>query len=440
MSSMLAPQLKALGFVRNPFPQTPDADCYFRTPIIEKQFAEVRHCLVTGKGFVLMTGEVGTGKSTFLRSLIDQLLEANCKLAYVFNSFLHGRDLLLAINRDFGLAPGLDMADDLERLNQFLIEANRRGQTCVVLIDDAQNFDMATLELVRLLSNLETRQRKLLQIVLAGQPELAQLLAQPAIRQLASRIVQHVQLTPLSVQDCERYIAFRLAGCLGDAEPVTLTAAAQRALYRHACGNPRKMHLILDRSLYGVVTQGQRSIDAPLIETAAGEAGLAPSGPGRQDRMTQTRAIRLAAHACAASLFVGCGVALTAWAVVDNQSARAASSGSASTAIAPLSAEPSRVDGSLPHPPYAPFALQAGAPRDAVLWLQMRLAATGFYQEALDGLPGPHTREALRRFRASHGHAAVPLLDGATLLLLDQVDAAVAMTVTTATETKAKKQ
>ncbi|HEV2612297.1 MAG TPA: AAA family ATPase [Noviherbaspirillum sp.] len=490
MSAGLAPQLRALGFVRNPFPQTPDADCYFRTPDIERQFAEVEHCLVTGKGFVLLTGEIGTGKSTFLRSLIDKLLDADCRLAYVFNTFLKGRDLLLAINRDFGLEPGVDMADDLDRLNRFLIEANGRGQACVVLIDDAQNFDIATLELVRLLSNLETRQHKLLQIVLSGQPELAQLLAQPSIRQLASRIVQHVQLAPLSQQDCTRYIEFRITHCLGDASaPITIDDAACRALYRHANGNPRRMHLILDRCLYGVMTRTERSIDAALIDTAAAEAGMFPHPSAPPVPVMQSRTVRPSMRTLIATAVAGCSVALTAWAVVqakpsglnapampatvaiagDNEKSALRGCLDALDASAWVPVLEAGIDGgmqpatrdALPHalaahglaiaaapsgnrlatphcawrdqagawvlwrPKHTPYALQDGAP-DATRMLQARLAAAGFYRDELDGMPGPRSRDALSRYRAHHGLPATPLLDGATLLLLEQETASAA--------------
>jgi len=107
---VLPVHLSTLGFVRNPFPQTPDADCHFRTEGIKRQFTEALHCVEAGKGFVLLTGEVGTGKSTFLRCLMDELIAKERDVAFVFNTFLQGRELLLAINRDFGLAPGADLA------------------------------------------------------------------------------------------------------------------------------------------------------------------------------------------------------------------------------------------------------------------------------------------------------------------------------------------
>lgn len=271
----LPQHLRTLGFERNPFPQTPDADCYFRTEAIEQQFAEALHCLKAGKGFVLLTGEVGTGKSTFLRRLMDDLAATDCALSFVFNTFLQGRDLLLAINRDFGLSSGLDLADDIDRLNHYLIEQNTLGKCCVVVIDDAQNLDAASLELLRLLSNLETRQNKLLQIMLSGQPELLLLLHQNESRQLASRIVQHIELAALSPDECERYINFRMMRAGSDGR-IRLAKAAQKALHRHARGNPRRLHMIMDRCLYGVRPAEQHEIDKQLVDTAARESGIAP--------------------------------------------------------------------------------------------------------------------------------------------------------------------
>ncbi|WP_114972740.1 AAA family ATPase [Rhodoferax ferrireducens] len=324
----LPQHLRALGFERNPFPQTPDADCYFRTEAIEQQFAETLHCLKAGKGFVLLTGEVGTGKSTFLRCLMDDLAATDCAVSFVFNTFLQGRDLLLAINRDFGLAGGADMAEDIDRLNHYLIEQNTQGRCCVVVIDDAQNLDAASLELLRLLSNLETRQNKLVQIVLSGQPELLLLLRKNESRQLASRIVQHIELAPLSPSECARYISFRIARAGTDGR-LRLNAAAQGALHRHARGNPRRLHLIMDRCLYGVAPTERREIDKALIELAARESGIART-PGR-------RSFKWPLIGGGVALAVG----LAAWTGVDRLSAALmAQAKPAPAAVAPVAMLP----------------------------------------------------------------------------------------------------
>src|SRR5690606_10455304 len=164
--------LQRLGLERSPFPTTPDAENYFSTGPIEGELAEAVHCVLARKGFVLLTGDVGTGKSTFLRRLLDEVEDRGAIVSLLFNTFLQGPDLLAAICRDFGVKAGTDAAANLDALNRFLLRCWHDGRTCVLVIDDAQNLDVASLELLRLLSNLESGQEKLLQIVLAGQTEL----------------------------------------------------------------------------------------------------------------------------------------------------------------------------------------------------------------------------------------------------------------------------
>lgn len=265
--------LQALGFHRNPFPQTPDADCYFRTEEIAQHSLEAFHCLRAGKGFVLMTGEVGTGKSTFLRSLMDELHHADCAVSFVFNTFLQGRDLLLALNRDFGIAPGADFAQDIDLLNHYLIEQYALGRCCVLVIDDAQNLNSESLELLRLLSNLETRQNKLLQIVLSGQPELLDLLEKKEIRQLTSRIVQHIQRWPFTREECERYVNFRISKAGNDGR-IVLSRLANWALHWYSKGNPRRIHAIMDRCLYGISPGLKQTIGLRLLSSGVREVGV----------------------------------------------------------------------------------------------------------------------------------------------------------------------
>lgn len=271
---LLPNHLRALGFNRNPFPQTPDADCYFRTEQIAQSSLEAFHCLKAGKGFVLLTGEVGTGKSTFLRCLMDELHAADCAVSFVFNTFLQGRHLLLALNRDFGVAAGVDFAEDIELLNQYLIQQYAEGRCCVLVIDDAQNLDAESLELLRLLSNLETRQNKLLQIVLSGQPELLDVLEKREIRQLTSRIMQHIQLWPFDRSECMRYVSFRISKAGTDGR-ISLSPWANLALHWYSKGNPRRIHSIMDRCLYGIAPGVPQEIGVGLIRAGAREGGVA---------------------------------------------------------------------------------------------------------------------------------------------------------------------
>ncbi|MBR7800856.1 ExeA family protein [Undibacterium fentianense] len=277
---LLPNHLRALGFNRNPFPQTPDADCYFRTEQIAQYSLEAFHCLKAGKGFVLLTGEVGTGKSTFLRCLMDELHTADCAVSFVFNTFLQGRNLLLALNRDFGIEAGADFAEDIELLNQYLIEQYAQGRCCVLVIDDAQNLDKESLELLRLLSNLETRQNKLLQIVLSGQPELLDILEKKEIRQLTSRIMQHIQLWPFDRSECARYVNFRISKAGADGR-ISLSPWANLALHWYSKGNPRRIHTIMDRCLYGIAPDTQQEISVGLIRAGVREGGVAHRFPYR---------------------------------------------------------------------------------------------------------------------------------------------------------------
>ncbi len=272
---MTSPQahLSALGLTRNPFPPTPDARCYFYTDQLDRDCAEVLHCVLARKGFLLVTGEVGLGKTTFVRRLLDTVADHDIAIALVFNTFLQGRELLATINRDFGLPAREDMAANMAVLNDFLLEQAKRGKTTVMVVDDAQNLTDESLEMVRLLSNLESGQEKLLQIVLAGQPELIDKLEQENLRQLKSRIVKHVHLEGLSLRDTGRYFEFRINDA-GGAGRLTLDGGALKLLHQTTGGNLRRIHLILDRCLYGLVSRRSSVINRALIQQAITETEI----------------------------------------------------------------------------------------------------------------------------------------------------------------------
>ncbi|MEW5889536.1 MAG: AAA family ATPase [Pseudomonadota bacterium] len=277
-----------LGLQRHPFPPTPDAASYFFTAHLQREYAEVRHCIEAGKGLVVVTGEVGMGKTTLVRRLLADLAASQVASALVFNTFLQDGALLAAILRDFGLDPTGSIDGDLARLNEFLVTQARGGRPCLLVVDDAQNLSESSLELIRLLSNLETGQTKLLQILLAGQPELMATLRRPTMRQLYSRIVKQCVLIGLKPEEVSRYVEFRLTQAGGSGR-IELDRRAARALHRTSRGNLRRLHLILDRCLYGMVASGSRRIDAALVRSAV--ADLAEPGEAGRPGLFRRRAL-----------------------------------------------------------------------------------------------------------------------------------------------------
>lgn len=266
----ISPVYATLGLSRNPFPPTPDAGSYFFTPRLEEDFAEVAHCIEARKGFVLLTGEVGLGKSTMVRRLLDTLKDRNCRSALVLNTFLQDSALLSAIQSDFGLPPSDSVEQGLARLTEFLIARHQADETSLLVIDDAQNLSVQSLELVRLLCNLETGQEKLLQILLVGQPELEETLATPELRQLKSRIVKHARLSGLQKDEMPRYFDFRV-NAAGAEGRLSIEPAAVDIVYRVTQGNLRQIHLVLDRCLYGLASTRGSVITEALVQRAVSD-------------------------------------------------------------------------------------------------------------------------------------------------------------------------
>lgn len=455
MSDRLPDHLRLLGLCRNPFPPTPDATCYFHSPALECELREAAHCLLARKGFVLLTAEVGMGKSTFVRCLLDRLGAEGVAVSLVFNTFLQGRELLAAILRDFGVAPGAGFDEDIATLNAFLIERWRDGTTCVLVIDDAQNLSLESLELLRLLSNIETGQEKLLQIVLAGQPELRASLDRHEIRQLTSRIVSHIRLTPFDRAETAQYVDFRLARASGTG--IALAPRALRALHRRARGNPRRIHLIMDRCLYGVFSERNGEVGRRLVERAAREAGTRT--PRRQAPrwrwvalaavlaslgVLQTTAARLfdrappeRAHAPA---LVATAVAAGTPAVpVEDDCIKRAFSARLHVISVPRSqaAALAQVPGVCVaerdervlvawHRQLRAEDFMPGRSHASVGLLQNVLAGDHLYRAPIDGLFGPQTQRALADYQDRHALAATGVPDELTLLLIDVAIAAAA--------------
>ncbi|MBZ0113250.1 MAG: AAA family ATPase [Thermoanaerobaculia bacterium] len=235
------------GFDEPPFNITPDPKFLFFSHSHREAFDHLLFGIRERKGFIQLTGEVGAGKTTLCRALLDQLGE-EYKTALILNPRLTPTQLLRAILSELELPQRRDRSACLRELNRYLLEQMEAGFDVVLLIDEAQDMDAKLLEEVRLLSNLETDERKLLQIVLVGQPELRTLLDDPGLRQLRQRITVRYHLGPLSREDVANYIRFRLTVAGGSSRP-TFSRWALRAIQRYSRGVPRLVNAVCDKAL-----------------------------------------------------------------------------------------------------------------------------------------------------------------------------------------------
>ena len=264
--------LSRIGLAFNPFPVTPDADRYFLSDRTHQKLTELLHCIESRKGFMLVTADIGIGKTTLSRRLIGELNQRNTDVALVINSFLHGESLLQAIVADFGLNAEGSIAELLATLNTYLLSQFHDDQNCCIIIDDAQNLDLESLELIRQLSNLETNQHKLVQILLIAQPEIQTTLAYPEIRQLNSRIALHVELEPFALAETRAYVEYRL-NCAGNTQGIHLSPTALKQLWRESQGYPRQINLIMDRCLYALMAADTQAINSVLMNAAIHDLG-----------------------------------------------------------------------------------------------------------------------------------------------------------------------
>ncbi|WP_405224721.1 ExeA family protein [Lentisalinibacter sediminis] len=259
------------GLTEKPFTITPDPRYLFMSERHSEALAHLVYGVTESDGFIQLTGEVGTGKTTLVRSLL-QKLPKRTEVAVVLNPQLTAREFLVAICRELGI-PQPEERDSLralvDALNENLLAAHADDRRTILVVDEAQNLAAEVLEQVRLLTNLETTRQKLLQIILIGQPELRELLARNDLRQLAQRITARYHLEPLDRNETIRYIEHRLkvAGAVTD----LFTPAAKREVYRLSGGVPRLVNVICDRSLLGAYSRERRQVDKTLVRRAAAE-------------------------------------------------------------------------------------------------------------------------------------------------------------------------
>ncbi len=256
------------GFREKPFSMTPDPRFIFLSRNHREAFAHLLYGIDNRAGFIALTGEVGAGKTTVLRTLLTQLDPGRYCTSLIFNPSPSPLELLRSINREYGIpCDGEDPSRLLDALNDFLLEQNRSGKTVVLVIDEAQHLGPGVLEQVRLISNLETDTEKLIQIVLAGQPELGRMLAQADLRQLDQRIAVRYHLRPMDFEDTAGYIAHRLE-VVGGRGKVQFTPWALRLIYRYSGGLPRLINVVCDRALLAAYTQDVNRVSVGLARQA----------------------------------------------------------------------------------------------------------------------------------------------------------------------------
>ena len=295
------------GIDENPFSITPDPRYLYMSEKHQEALAHLLFGVGEGRGFVLLTGEVGTGKTTISRCLLDRL-PANVDIALCINPRMSEAELLANICDELGIpyqreAPNLKHLVDA--LNQHLLEAHAKGRRSVLVIDEAQNLSPAVLEQVRLLTNLETETHKLLQIILIGQPELNDLLARHELRQLAQRITARYHLNSLTRRETAGFVRHRLA--VGGLDGELFDSAALSEVHRFSGGTPRLINSIADRCLLAAFARNRRGIDRRLVRAAAAEV-LGEGMPRRRPRERLLPwASAAALGAAAAALFVAVG-------------------------------------------------------------------------------------------------------------------------------------
>jgi general secretion pathway protein A len=264
-----------------PFAITPDPAYVYLSRHHREALAHLLYGTSENGGFVQLTGEVGTGKTTLVRTLLEQRLE-NVDIALCLNPPLTVEELLATVCDELGAAYPREphtLKPLLDALNEHLLRTHAAGRRTVLIIDEAQNLSREVLEQVRLLTNLETAKHKLLRIILVGQPELRRLLARPDLRQLAQRITARYHLPPLDSQETAAYIRHRLRVAGGHVE--WFTGGALRTINRRSCGIPRLINIICDRAMLGAFSQNARRISAGIVRQAARETlqgGPAPAG------------------------------------------------------------------------------------------------------------------------------------------------------------------
>ena len=343
------------GLSRDPFSIAPDPRYLFMSERHREALAHLLYGVGAGGGFVLLSGDIGTGKTTVCRCFLEQI-PADCHVAYIFNPKLTVEELLTSICDEFHVplppsaAIGGSAKSLIDPLNAFLLRAHAAGKNSVLIIDEAQNLSSDVLEQLRLLTNLETNERKLLQIILIGQPELRDMLARPELEQLAQRVIARFHLEALSPPETTDYIAHRLA-IAGLTTPLPFDKKALTQAYTLSRGVPRRINLLCGRALLGAYASGKPQVDRAMLDKAAQEVfGVEKTVTNTVQKRAQ-RAVAMPSIAwipvwlaSAVGLVVGAAVVGAAGLPIFDKTqttgAAAARNGVAGTAIVPTAPQP----------------------------------------------------------------------------------------------------
>ncbi len=285
------------GFKERPFQLVPNPAYLFLSRGHEEAMAHLTYATTDGDGFVAITGEVGTGKTTLCRAFIESL-DDHCEVAYIFNPKLTAVELLQGICDEFGIvaSDNTTTKDLIDLINRFLLSKKDDGKQVMLIIDEAQNLSREVLEQIRLLSNLETNTEKLLQIVLVGQPEMDDILCTYELRQLSQRITLNCYLSPLTYQETVQYIRHRIRLAARN-EGVDFSIPAFRKIYGFSKGIPRLIHIVCDRALLTAYGMGKHRITRGIVNRAIQEIG-ARGDIGRLRTIEKRKTILLASLLC----------------------------------------------------------------------------------------------------------------------------------------------
>ena len=266
--------MRFFGLKQQPFSLAPDPRYLYMSKRHREALAHLLYGVGGGGGFVLLSGEIGAGKTTVCRCFLEQIPK-RCNVAYIFNPKLTVMELLKTVCDEFHIpAPKVrghaTVKTYVDALNDFLLQTHAVGQNNVLIIDEAQMLSPEVLEQLRLLTNLETNERKLLQIVLIGQPELRTMLERPELEQLAQRVIARFHLNALSAKETEHYIRHRLS-VAGMTRAIPFDQQALQRIHELTRGVPRRINLLCDRVMLGAYAHSRHNIDVPMIEKAGRE-------------------------------------------------------------------------------------------------------------------------------------------------------------------------